>query len=161
MTFLKRRLFRIFSHQVIYFEIYKKFNNIQFIGQGGYISAYKPRGMKFSAYIKMRMQSRETSFRRNQAYVFFLACIKDRCQVRSMTSIYFRKAYKTPGLGKKTLSGCNLADLKRYKSYILEIFVIFTFVKGLMLLMQFTKICVVHPHILHSRKRGQLQWYDN
>ena len=118
MTTLKRRLFPIFSHQVYYFEIHSKFNIIKFLGKGGYISVYKPKGMKFSEYIKMRMQASNTSFRRNQTYVFFLACIKDRCQVRSMTSIYFRKAYKTPGLGKRILSGCNLADLKRYKKDI-------------------------------------------
>ena len=114
MITLKRRLFPIYSHQVYYFEIHLKSNIIKFLGKGGYISAYKPTGMKFSEYIKMRMQASYTSFRRNQTYVLFLSCIKDRCQVRSMTSIYFRKAYKTPGLGKRSLSECNLADLKRY-----------------------------------------------
>ena len=62
----------------------------------------------------MRMQSRETSFRRNTTYTFFLLCVKERCQVRSMTSIYFRKAYKKPGLNRKKLSQCNLADLSRF-----------------------------------------------
>lgn len=61
----------------------------------------------------MRMLGKETSFRRNQTYVFFLLCVKERCQVRSMTSIYYRKAYKKPGLGKKKLSQCNLTDLAR------------------------------------------------
>ena len=77
------------------------------------MSTYKPNGTKFSDYIKMRMLGPETEFRRNQTYVFFLLCIKERCQVRSMTSMYFRKAFKKPGLGSKKLSEVNLTDLAR------------------------------------------------
>jgi hypothetical protein len=69
--------------------------------------------MKFSEYIKMRMLGPQTAFRRNQTYVFFLLCVKERCQVRSMTSMYYRKAFKKPGLGRKKISECNLADLAR------------------------------------------------
>ena len=83
------------------------------MGKGGYVSTFKKRGMKFSDYIKMRMLGPESEFRRNQTYVFFLLCIKERCQVRSMTSMHFRKAFKVPGLGKNKISESNLADLAR------------------------------------------------
>ena len=69
--------------------------------------------MKFSEYIKMRILGPHSEFRRNQTYVFFLLCIKERCQVRSMTSMYYRKAFKIPGLGKKNVSESNLVDLAR------------------------------------------------
>ena len=69
--------------------------------------------MKFSDYIKMRTLGPQTAFRRNVTYVLFLLCVKDRCQVRSATSMHFRKAFKQPGLGKKKLAECNLADLAR------------------------------------------------
>lgn len=61
----------------------------------------------------MRMLGPQTAFRRNQTYVFFLLCVKERCQVRSMTSMYYRKAFKKPGLGRKKISESNLVDLAR------------------------------------------------
>lgn len=61
----------------------------------------------------MRMLGPNTAFRRNTTYVFLLLCVKERCQVRSMTSMYFRKAFKKPGLGKKKIAESNLADLAR------------------------------------------------
>ena len=69
--------------------------------------------MKFSDYIKMRTLGPQTAFRRNVTYVLFLLCVKDRCQVRSASSMHFRKAFKRPGLGRKKLAECNLADLAR------------------------------------------------
>ena len=83
------------------------------LGKGGYISTYKATGMKFSEYIRMRTLCPESVFRRNATYIFFLTCIKERCQVRSMTSMYYRKAYHTSDIGKKKLSSSNMADLAR------------------------------------------------
>ena len=83
------------------------------LGKGGYISTYKPTGMKFSEYISMRTLCPETVFRRNPTYIFFLTCIKEKCQARSMTSMYYRKAYRTSDMGKKKLSSSNMADLER------------------------------------------------
>ena len=61
----------------------------------------------------MRMLGPDTEFRRNHTYVCFLLCVKERCQVRSMTSMYYRKAFKKPGLGRKSVSETNLVDLGR------------------------------------------------
>ena len=69
--------------------------------------------MKFADYVKMRMVGAQSAFRRNSTYVFFLLCIKERCQVRSMISIYFRKAFKRSDVDKKKLSTANLADIAR------------------------------------------------
>ena len=82
-------------------------------GEGGYISTYKAQGMKFSTYVKMRMLGRDSSFRKNSTYVFFLKCIKDRIQVRSMTSIFFRKAFKGRELSTEKLKKLNLADIAK------------------------------------------------
>ena len=85
-------------------------------GEGGYVSTYKKIGMKFGQYVKLRMLGKDSCFRKNSTYLFFLLCIKERIQVRSMTSMYFRKAFKGKQLNAKILKKLNLADLKRSES---------------------------------------------
>ena len=62
------------------------------------------------------MLGKDSCFRKNSTYLFFLLCIKERIQVRSMTSMYFRKAFKGKQLNAKILKKLNLADLKRSES---------------------------------------------
>ena len=109
----KKKASLISSHLVIIKQIINLPSHVFNLGTGGYISTWKDGGTKFSDYVKMRMLGPNTAYRRNQTYVFFLLCIKERCQVRSMTSMYFRKAFKKPGLGSKYISERNIADLSR------------------------------------------------
>ena len=82
-------------------------------GEGGYVSTYKQK-MKFSKYVKMRiLEGENSSFRKNSTYVFFLLCVKERIQVRSMTSMFFRKAFKGRDLNANKLKNMNLADVQK------------------------------------------------
>ena len=69
--------------------------------------------MKFSSYYRMRLYGKDPSFRKNFTYIFFLICVKERVSARSMTSIFFRKAFKGNELSAKKLKSMNPADLQK------------------------------------------------
>ena len=90
-------------------------------GVGGYLSThFENQGKKvgFAEYIKHRMLSVDSKYRKNIGYVFFLLLVKEMIQLKRCKQTYLRQATKIPNLTKETIKNVNKEDLTRYnRSY--------------------------------------------
>jgi hypothetical protein len=74
--------------------------------------------MGFAQYIKHRVLSADSKYRRNSAYVFFLLLVKELVQLKRCKQTYLRQATKVPNLTKESLINVNAENLTRYnRSY--------------------------------------------
>ena len=72
----------------------------------------------FAEYIKHRVLSVDSKYRRNTAYVFFLLLVKELLQLKRCKQTYFRQATKVPNLTKESIINVKAEDLSRYnRSY--------------------------------------------
>ena len=76
------------------------------IGIGGYLSMVvdeNEKKMGFAQYIKHRILSANSKFRRNSAYTFFLLLVKELVQLKRCKQTYLRQATKLPNLTKDSM----------------------------------------------------------
>ena len=86
-------------------------------GVGGYMSQTIENGEEnigFAQYVKHRILSADSKFRRNNAYVFFLLLVKELIQLKRCKQTYLRQATKIPTLTKESLMNVKKEDLSRY-----------------------------------------------
>ena len=74
--------------------------------------------MGFAQYIKHRVLSADSKYRRNSSYIFFLLLVKELIQLKRCKQTYMRQATKLPNLTKESLINVNKEDIARYnRSY--------------------------------------------
>jgi hypothetical protein len=90
-------------------------------GTGGYMSSLidnEERDTGFAMYIKHRILSADSKYRKNNAYMFFLLIVKELVQLKRCKQTYMRQATKLPNLTKETIRIVKLGDLSHYnRSY--------------------------------------------
>ena len=90
-------------------------------GVGGYLSRTideENRTMGFAEYIKHRILSADSRYRRNTKYLFFLLLVKELIQLKRCKQTYLRQATKIPSLTKESVLNMNKEDFTRYnRSY--------------------------------------------
>jgi hypothetical protein len=99
----------------------KAFPELFPFGVGGYLSAAvdeTQEKMGFAQYIKHRVLSADSKYRRNSAYIFFLLLVKELVQLKRCKQTYLRQATKAPNLTKESMINVNAENLSRYnRSY--------------------------------------------
>ena len=99
----------------------KAFPELFPFGDGGYLSSLlnsKEQDMGFAMYVKHRILSYDSKFRKNSTYLFFLLLVKELVQLKRCKQTYMRQATKLPNLSKETVKNVKLQDLSRYnRSY--------------------------------------------
>ena len=86
-------------------------------GVGGYLSMTigdDEQKMGFAQYIKHRVLSADSKYRRNSAYIFFLLLVKELIQLKRCKQTYLRQATKIPNLTKESMINVKKEDLARY-----------------------------------------------
>ena len=90
-------------------------------GVGGYLSSLindSENDIGFAMYVKHRILSADTKYRKNSTYLFFLLLVKELVQLKRCKQTYMRQATKLPNLTKESLKNIKPEDLSRYnRSY--------------------------------------------
>ena len=95
----------------------KAFPELFPFGVGGYLSMTiddSEQKMGFAQYIKHRVISADSKYRRNSAYIFFLLLVKELIQLKRCKQTYLRQATTIPNLKKESITNVKKKDLSRY-----------------------------------------------
>ena len=78
----------------------------------------KEEDMGFASYVKHRVMSSDSKYRRNSSYVFFLLLVKELVHLKRCKDTYMRQATKLPNLTKEIVKNIKAENLTRYnRSY--------------------------------------------